>query len=202
MTDDASRPLRDPSVLRAIAHPVRNQILYELTGSSGARAADLAKALGLPANAVSFHLHQLAKYDLIEEAPELARDGRDRVWRLTSQDAPSIALESVSSQPGGAAAVDVWRREAAAWAHTLVDSATHSRPADSDSVVSIADVPLRLTHDEARALTAALMAFLRNWSASSATDAHHPGGGALPADEPSSAERQKYIVLSVIQPAP
>jgi hypothetical protein len=30
---------------------------------------------------VSFHLRQLARYDFIEDAPEYARDRRDRWWR-------------------------------------------------------------------------------------------------------------------------
>ena len=75
------QPLSDPRVLRAIAHPVRNRILDELGASGPTRAADIARELGIPANQASFHLRQLAKYGLVEEAPEEARDKRDRVWR-------------------------------------------------------------------------------------------------------------------------
>ena len=59
------------------------------------RAADVAERLDIPANQASFHLRQLAKYGLVEEAPELARDGRDRVWRATSR-------ERAERQPRGA----------------------------------------------------------------------------------------------------
>ena len=203
MASGASRSLaRDPSVLRAIAHPVRNQILYHLSALPSARAADLARLLDLPANSVSFHLRQLAKYALIEEAPELARDGRDRVWRLASTDTPSVALEEVSQQPGGAAAVQVWRKEAAVWAHTLVDSATRSTPTDAESVVSIADVPLMLTHDEARELSSQLMEFLRGWAGRDSAAATRARGAEDPRPANSGGERHMYIVLSVIQPAP
>src|SRR6478736_3986815 len=75
------QPLSDPRVLRAIAHPVRTRVLDELQASGPARAADIARELGIPANQASFHLRQLAKYGLVEEAPEEARDKRDRVWR-------------------------------------------------------------------------------------------------------------------------
>lgn len=69
-------------MLKAMSHPLRRRLLRELArvGGVGARAADLAVALGEPANALSFHLRTLAEADLIHEAPELARDRRDRVW--------------------------------------------------------------------------------------------------------------------------
>ena len=44
-------------------------------------AGDAAQRLNIPSNKVSFHLRVLAEAGLIEEAPELARDRRDRVWR-------------------------------------------------------------------------------------------------------------------------
>lgn len=72
----------DPATLRALAHPMRQRILMELTVRRSLRAADLADIIGEPANAISYHLRSLAKADLLVEAPELARDSRDRVWTL------------------------------------------------------------------------------------------------------------------------
>lgn len=69
------------AVLKAMSHPVRRRILTTLGQTGPARAADLAERLGEPANRLSFHLRVLAQADLIAEAPELARDKRDRVWR-------------------------------------------------------------------------------------------------------------------------
>ena len=77
--------LSDPRMLRGIAHPMRNRILEEMSAGGPMRAADVAERLGIPANQASFHLRQLAKYGLVEEAPELARDGRDRVWRVRTR---------------------------------------------------------------------------------------------------------------------
>ncbi|MGO3151730.1 MAG: ArsR/SmtB family transcription factor [Galactobacter sp.] len=68
-------------VLKAMSHPIRRHILTTLGQSGPARAADLAERLGEPANRLSFHLRTLASAGLIEEAPELARDKRDRVWK-------------------------------------------------------------------------------------------------------------------------
>ncbi|PRA01201.1 hypothetical protein CQ017_01460 [Arthrobacter sp. MYb224] len=68
-------------MLKAIANPLRRQILDTLSAMETARAADLALTLGIPANKVSFHLRELAKAEMIVEVPELARDKRDRVWK-------------------------------------------------------------------------------------------------------------------------
>jgi DNA-binding transcriptional ArsR family regulator len=111
----------DPRILRAIAHPARNRILSELYASGSLRAADVARLLDIPANQASFHLRQLAKYGLVEEAPEEARDKRDRVWRMVSEDGISFRTTDVLAQPGGEAAVAVYRRSARAWGHHLVD---------------------------------------------------------------------------------
>lgn len=45
--------VQDPAALRAIAHPLRQRILMELAVLGHARAADLARATGEPANSVS-----------------------------------------------------------------------------------------------------------------------------------------------------
>lgn len=71
------------AMLKAFAHPLR-QRLFRLTQQHRyLRAADAAAKLGEPANKISFHLRVLAEAGLIHEAPERARDGRDRVWTAT-----------------------------------------------------------------------------------------------------------------------
>lgn len=69
------------AMLKAYAHPLRRHIAKSVAGRGHARAADLAADLGVAANTVSFHLRVLAEAGLIEEAPEHARDKRDRVWK-------------------------------------------------------------------------------------------------------------------------
>src|SRR6478752_287351 len=117
------QPLSDPRVLRAIAHPVRTRVLDELQASGPARAADIARELGIPANQASFHLRQLAKYGLIEEAPEAARDQRDRVWKSADDGSLSIDVGALEKEPGGRAAAAVFLRNAGGYAHQLVDAA-------------------------------------------------------------------------------
>lgn len=68
------------AMLKAYSHPLRRQILRLLARHEFLRAADIAAELDVPANGASFHLRTLADAGLIEEAPEKARDRRDRVW--------------------------------------------------------------------------------------------------------------------------
>jgi len=184
--------LHDPSVLKAISHPLRIRILHELTTVAGARAVDLAREFGVQANLVSFHLRQLAKYGLVEEAPELARDKRERVWRVSSTAGISTSLSAVANEPGGEAAIQVWKRESAAWAHMVIDHA-YAQDVNSNDVYSIADVPMRLTATQARELVVELSTLLRRWVRQGA------------ASDDTSAEdesRKAYLALTVLQPYP
>jgi DNA-binding transcriptional ArsR family regulator len=83
MSEEQKRP--DPvwmttAMLKAYTHPLRRQILQLFRRREHLRAADIAEELGVAANSVSFHLRVLADAGLIDEAPERARDRRDRVW--------------------------------------------------------------------------------------------------------------------------
>ncbi|CAD5137579.1 MULTISPECIES: ArsR/SmtB family transcription factor [Actinomycetes] len=86
MADDAETTSREDAafmtsaMLKAYSHPLRRQILRLIARRGFLRAADIAGELDVPANSASFHLRVLAEAGLIEEAPEQARDRRDRVW--------------------------------------------------------------------------------------------------------------------------
>jgi len=146
-----AQKITDPRVLRAIAHPTRMRVLDELELGGPMRAADVADVLGIPANQASFHLRQLAKYGLIEEAPEAARDGRDRVWKATNEDGMRLDLSELEKAPGGKAAVGVFKRQWLANAHESLDRAMqwHDR---KDATVNVANGTLRLTKAEASRL--------------------------------------------------
>ncbi|WP_341956068.1 helix-turn-helix domain-containing protein [Microbacterium sp. LWH13-1.2] len=69
------------AMLKAYAHPLRRRMIRLFSRREHLRAADVAADLDVPANSASFHLRVLADAGLIEEAPEHARDRRDRVWK-------------------------------------------------------------------------------------------------------------------------
>jgi DNA-binding transcriptional ArsR family regulator len=181
-----TKPVHDPRVLRAIAHPLRNRILGEMSASGSLRAADIARELGIPANQASFHLRQLAKYGLVEEAPEEARDRRDRVWRLTAGGGFRLSLKDMEAEPGGKAAISVWRRSASAWAHHVVDLA-YDPPADESVYRAITDQPLKLTKAEAEELAGELDDVLVRWSERTRDRVE---------------DRRTYVVFQLVQPYP
>ncbi len=68
-------------MLKAMASPLRRRIMAVLAAQDYARAADLSGQLGVAANTLSYHLRILADAGMIREAPQFARDNRDRVWQ-------------------------------------------------------------------------------------------------------------------------
>ena len=158
------QPLSDPRVLRAIAHPVRTRILEELSATGPIRAADVARELGIPANQASFHLRQLAKYGLVEEAPEEARDKRDRVWKATSAQGFTVNLSQFKDAPGGRAAVDVFRTTQLARLHEVVDRTFDLDRAEGSGVFVTSDHAIKLTDDEAHQLREEIDELVEAWS--------------------------------------
>jgi DNA-binding transcriptional ArsR family regulator len=78
----SARPT-DPRTLRALAHPIRLALLGLLRREGPLTATRAGELLGeLPASC-SFHLRQLARYGLVEEAG--GGVGRRRPWRATAR---------------------------------------------------------------------------------------------------------------------
>lgn len=183
-----AKPMHDPQVLRAIAHPVRNRILAELDARGSLRAADVARELDLPANQASFHLRQLAKYGLVEEDPGAARDKRDRVWRAVNPAGLSIEMSEVERQPGGTAAAKVFRRTKREWGHLVVDTVLADKQ-EKGTQSSLTDSALLLSKEEAKQLSADLEEVLLRW-------AERTRGG----DE--GDERMTYLYYAALLPYP
>ncbi|GAA5107543.1 helix-turn-helix domain-containing protein [Alloalcanivorax gelatiniphagus] len=181
------QPLSDPRVLRAIAHPVRTRILEELSASGPVRAADVARELGIPANQASFHLRQLAKYGLVEEAPEEARDRRDRVWRATAPQGFTVKLSDLQDAPGGRAAVDVFRTTQLARLHEVVERTFRMDRPEGSGVFATSDHAIKLTDDEAHQLRQEIDDVIESWARR--TRGRDPG-------------RRTYHLVQIIQPQP
>ena len=74
--------LTDPKALRAVAHPVRLRLVGLLRREGPLTATQAGERLGESPASCSFHLRQLAKYGLVEEAG--GGRGRERPWRATA----------------------------------------------------------------------------------------------------------------------
>lgn len=146
----------DPATLRALAHPLRQRIILELSVRRSARAADLAEILGEPANTISYHLRALAKANLIIEAPELARDSRDRVWTAAHPEGVYVA-------PGAAeAAGDPLEQEFVTWISKLI---AETIPEDPRATRGRYMGAALLTKDEAHTMFLEVAETLERWRA-------------------------------------
>jgi predicted ArsR family transcriptional regulator len=74
--------LTDPRALRAVAHPTRLKLIGLLRRLGPLTATQAGKRIGESPAGCSFHLRQLAKWGLVEEAG--GGRGRERPWRATA----------------------------------------------------------------------------------------------------------------------
>lgn len=166
-------------MLKAMANPLRRRIAAELAAVESARATDLADRLGVAANSLSFHLRVLAEAGIIEEAPELARDRRDRVWRalpgglsVGSPSLPSSTEDSLALQAYLGQEAEDQIRQLQAVVNWGTSYAT-GEDVESRGMLDIAS--LRLSVAEAEDLEAGVLDLLRRIKERSLADA---GDGA------------------------
>lgn len=102
---DDVRRLSDPRELRALAHPLRVQLLAALRHHGPATATHLAQRFDETTGATSYHLRQLARHGFVEEDAGRGR-GRERWWRAVHR---GTAWQTADFEPDGEG------REAAEW---------------------------------------------------------------------------------------
>jgi DNA-binding transcriptional ArsR family regulator len=183
-----------------MAHPLRMQIVERVGRRGTARAADVAEDLGIAANSVSYHLRTLARGGVVVEAPESARDKRDRVWKLAQTNfmhAPtreSLVDEEYLSASGATtlAALD-WIR--AGWVAESAQRRAHF-PEDESALppAMLFSTPMRLSRAQARELFAAVTERLQEFNRIN-RDAH---GADLPGDPDSEGAAQDFRVLFTV----
>lgn len=84
--------------MRALAHPLRMEVLGELRVNGPRTAGALAELFGEAPGTLSYHLGKLAEFGFIEEAPELAADRRERWWR-SAHEATDISAPGADAGP-------------------------------------------------------------------------------------------------------
>lgn len=82
MAEKRTVTLTDPRALRAMAHPTRLELIGLLRRGGPLTATQAGEQIGASPSSCSFHLRQLAKYGLVEEAG--GGRGRERPWRATA----------------------------------------------------------------------------------------------------------------------
>jgi hypothetical protein len=182
--NDQQEPMSitDPTVMRALAHPVR-MALIELFGVHATLTATQAsEALGeSPANC-AFHLRTLAKYGFVEEAG--GGRGRERPWKASTKSLRirlrTSELDSEQAQVAAGALEQVWHdrwfariREVFVnrrWSPEWEDAA-----GSSQTLAFLTPAELRTVRDEINAI------LLRHWDESRRDPAQRPAG-ALPVE--------------------
>ncbi len=175
MQMERSIELRDPGALRALAHPRRLKLLG-LLRREGPLTATRAAALlpGESSGSCSYHLRQLAKYGLVEEAP--GGKGRQRPWRATSM---FTSWPDVAPTPEFATAATefellIAEQQFARLARWIVSRSTE--PVEWQEAASFGDVLLYLTPAELAELRSDLERLAERYLERTADPAVRPDG--------------------------
>ncbi|MEU8923263.1 helix-turn-helix domain-containing protein [Kitasatospora sp. NPDC048545] len=162
MTEDSGwKHSDDPHVaitakgMRAMAHPVRMQLVGLLRKHGPSTATRLAAQLGLNSGATSYHLRQLAAAGFVEEDHERG-NARERWWRSAHRLTVWTGDDMADEDPD--TAVGFLRSVLAA--HTLTGQRTldafETMPREWRRVTDLSDLILQLTPAEAEQLTGEL----------------------------------------------
>ncbi|MFK4086836.1 helix-turn-helix domain-containing protein [Kribbella sp. NPDC020789] len=167
--DDRSVQL-DRSLVRALAHPMRNRALGLLRVYGPQTATTLAGRLGVNSGATSYHLRQLAEAGLVVE-DDARGNARDRWWKAahqtTSFDLPQLLDEEPELTMGFLHGVGQAYAENM---FTFIDS-MQTMPPDWKEASLLSDFHFHLRADQLAALKGELLAVLRKYAADDLTAA-------------------------------
>ena len=185
MSFERPRELTDPKAMRALAHPLRLQLLEELADAGTLTATEAAERLGeSPANA-SFHLRQLAKYGYVVEAE--GGTGRKRPWKLVHlgmrwSDVHSDEEMARAGRELGRISFDRYLDRAR---RSLYER--HAQPEEWQKVTGVNQMRLYLTPTELAAVEEELLEILLGRFADRRTPSP---------DQPEDAERVEILTLA------
>jgi predicted ArsR family transcriptional regulator len=144
--------LTTPGALRAMAHPTRVSLIGVLRREGPLTATQAGELIGESPASCSFHLRQLAKYGLVEEAG--GGRGRERPWRATTM---FTAWPDVAEGPAAEAASQALRSVLAERYFDAVHRWVAARPGEPEEwqrAAQFGDSMLYVTAEELAALRA------------------------------------------------
>lgn len=138
--------LTDPKALRALAHPIRLALVGQLRVHGQLTATQAGELLGESSASCSFHLRQLAKYGLVEEAG--GGQGRERPWRATAMFTswPAVADDPKVEAAAGllrGVVMDYYLQDLARWFEAIGDE-----PQEWQQAAQFGDTSLYVTASE------------------------------------------------------
>jgi DNA-binding transcriptional ArsR family regulator len=179
--------------LKALAHPLRVQILGLLRTYGPATATGLAARLGLTSGALSYHLRQLERFGFIADDTTRGNQ-RDRWWRAVHR---STEFSSADLDPAMAEAGEAYEESViAAITRSLAAAKAERRnwPVEWQRVYDLSDVLLQLTPDEAERLAQDLIGVFNHYRQ------HTPGEEVPPGSRTVTARYQIYPVAGQLEP--
>ncbi|MDO7882294.1 ArsR/SmtB family transcription factor [Salinibacterium soli] len=163
MSDDtptmAERKL-DMVSLKALAHPLRVQLLDHLSVHGASTASALADKLGESSGATSYHLRQLAKHGFVREV-EGRGTGRERWWERVPGGialTPEGIADSEAGRAASALVMREWEQNRAVLLQDFVNRGYEELDMDWILAGTLATANLRLTREQ-------LAAVVESWDA-------------------------------------
>jgi DNA-binding transcriptional ArsR family regulator len=153
----AMRQINDAKTMRALSHPVRIALLEMLSIEGPLTATEVGERIGESPTTCSFHLRQLAKYGLVEEAG--GGKGRARPWRMKTLDIAIRGHDPEAELAAGVLAGMILERQREryrTWQDTKAAYPSEWRKAAGES-----DVVVYLTAEELKQLRDQLSELLR-----------------------------------------
>ncbi|WP_435839205.1 ArsR/SmtB family transcription factor [Streptodolium elevatio] len=184
-SSDPDAAVLDAKGLRALAHPVRVQLVGLLRKHGPSTATRLAERLGVNSGTASYHLRQLGAAGFVEEDTGLG-NARERWWRAVHQVTELRDHDLAALEPDATLA---YLRSVAATYTVRTQQTLNSLPSmprEWREGFDMSDWALRLTPAEAVALRAELNAVL---------DRHRRDLPDTAADAPEGARRVGVIAL-------
>jgi DNA-binding transcriptional ArsR family regulator len=162
---DDVRRITEAKALSAMANPFRARMMDALKVDGPSTASGLAQRTGQAVGSASHHLKVLAEAGLVEEAPELARDRRERWWRLVD---PGTRWSRADFADDTAAVTAAYAAEALAlqrqFERTQEWNANAASVPEWDAAAFATQNWIRLTPDELDELSRELVDVLLRWS--------------------------------------
>jgi len=156
----------DPSAMRALAHPLRLKLLGLLRRDGAKTVGELSELVDAAPGSVSYHLTTLHRFGFVEEAPELARDGRERWWRASHAMTAYEPVDLLADPESAAAGRRM--RQAFLQGHLAEQldylDAEPALPREWVAAASAGDIIAYLTAAELAELTAEVNALAEKWA--------------------------------------
>jgi DNA-binding transcriptional ArsR family regulator len=177
--DTELQTVSDARTMRALAHPVRIALFEALLLGGAMTATEAGERIGESPTTCSFHLRQLAKYGLAEEAG--GGKGRARPWRLTGIGLTLAVPEDAESKLAAAALLRLFRERQLTryrrWRQSMASYPRRWREAADDSAYI-----LYLTADELEQLKRDMAAMLMPLFRERLADPAKRPAGSLPVE--------------------